>query len=154
MGFEDVFEKLEHEGVHYVVVGSVAVVLHGHARLVIDLDLVVDPAPEEARRASAALMALGFVPTIPLPLEMLTVLRMVDRAGRSIDVFARFHVPFDELWAGSEIKHAGEQPVRVCSIEHLIRVKRLISRSGDPDDIAALLAVQRSRRRLGSSRRP
>ena len=154
MSFGDVFEKLERDGVHYVVVGGVAVVLQGHERPVGDLDLVVDPAPQEARRASATLMALGFVPTIPLPLEMLTVLRMVDRAVRSIDVFARFHVPFDELWASSEIRQAGEQPVRVCSIEHLIRVKRLISRPGDPDDIAALLAIQRSRRRLRSSRRP
>ena len=63
MIYGDVFERLEAEGVRYVAVGGVAVVLHGHERPVKDLDIVVDPAPAEARRATAALMSLGFVPT-------------------------------------------------------------------------------------------
>ena len=145
MIYGDVFERLEAEGVRYVAVGGVAVVLHGHERPVNDLDIVVDPAPAEARRAQAALMSLGFVPTLPLPLEMLTVLTMLDGAGRTVDVFARYHVPFGELWSASERVRAGEGLVRVCSIEHLIRVKRLVTRPDDPKDIEALLAIERAR---------
>src|SRR2546423_7622891 len=141
----DVLERLEAEAVRYVVVGGVAVVLHGHERPVNDLDIVVDPAPAEARRATAAMMSLGFVPTLPLPLEMLTVLTMLDGAGRSVDVFARFRVPFDELWPASERVRAGGSVVRVCSIEHLIRVKRLVMGPNDPKDIEALLAIERAR---------
>ena len=109
--YGDVFERLEAEGVRYVAVGGVAVVLHGHERPVKDLDIVVDPAPAEARRATAALMSLGFVPTLPLPLEMLTVLTMLDGAGRTVDVFARYHVPFGELWSASERVSAGASQV-------------------------------------------
>ena len=138
MIYGDVFERLEAEGVRYVVV-------HGHERPVKDLDIVVDPAPAEARRAQAALMSLGFVPTLPLPLEMLTVLTMLDGAGRSVDVFARFRIPFDELWPASERVSAGGSVARVCSIEHLIRVKRLVTRPDDPKDIEALLAIERAR---------
>ena len=145
MIYGDVFERLEAEGVRYVAVGGVAVVLHGHERRVKDLDIVVDPAPAEARRAQAALMSLGFFPTLPLPLEMLTVLTMLDGAGRSVDVFARFHVPFGELWSASERVSAGGSVARVCSIEHLIRVKRLVTRPDDPKDIEALLAIERAR---------
>ena len=145
MIYGDVFERLEAEGVRYVVVGGAAVVLHGHERPVKDLDIVVDPAPAEARRAQAVLMSLGFFPTLPLPLEMLTVLTMIDGAGRSVDVFVRFHVPFGELWSASERVRAGGSVVRVCSIEHLIRVKRLVTRPDDPSDIEALLAIERAR---------
>src|SRR2546421_13001715 len=99
MIYGDVFERLEAEGVRYVVVGGAAVVLHGHERPVKDLDIVVDPAPAEARRAAAALMSLGFVPTLPLPLGMLTGLTMLGGAGRVVGVFARFHGPFGGVWS-------------------------------------------------------
>ena len=36
--FEPIFEALNRQNVRYVVVGGVAVVLHGHARLTADLD--------------------------------------------------------------------------------------------------------------------
>jgi hypothetical protein len=39
--FEQIFEALGQAGVRYVVVGGVAVVLHGHPRLTADRDLVV-----------------------------------------------------------------------------------------------------------------
>jgi hypothetical protein len=60
------------------VVGGVAVLMHGHVRPIADLDFVVDPAPEEMSRAMHALHAVGFMPSIPLPLSALTVMRMFD----------------------------------------------------------------------------
>lgn len=39
--FEPVFRALDTSGARFVVVGGVAVVLQGHARLTADLDLVV-----------------------------------------------------------------------------------------------------------------
>ena len=40
--YDDVFRSLTAAGVSFVVVGGVAVVLHGHARMTVDLDLVID----------------------------------------------------------------------------------------------------------------
>ncbi|MGH7318339.1 MAG: hypothetical protein ACRELA_01720 [Candidatus Rokuibacteriota bacterium] len=37
---EPVFKALNDSGVRYVVVGGLAVVLHGHARLTVDVDLI------------------------------------------------------------------------------------------------------------------
>src|SRR2546423_11778585 len=96
--YVDVIEQLERDQVRYVIVGGVAVVLHGHIRPVADLDLVIDPAPVEADRAIRVLTMAGFVPTIPLPITMLTVLRMHDRTHREVATFVRYHIPFDELW--------------------------------------------------------
>jgi hypothetical protein len=139
--YGDVFERLEAERVRYVVVGGMAVALHGHARPTRDLDIVVGRAPAESRRATAALVSLGFVPALPLPLELLTVQRFTDRARREVDAFARFRLPFEELWAASAHLDAAGRPARVCSLEHLIRMKRLDGRPHDVQDVAALLAV-------------
>lgn len=146
MEYGDVFERLEAERVRYVVVGGMAVALHGHARPTRDLDIVVEHAPAESRRATAALISLGFVPALPLPLELLTVQRFTDAARREVDVFARFRLPFGELWSASEHLKAAGRPVRVCSLEHLIRIKRLDGRPRDVRDVEALLAVESARR--------
>ena len=139
MEYADVFERLAAAGVRYVVVGSVAMTLRGHERPTRDLDLVVEKAPEATRRVTEALLSLGFVPALPLPLEMLTVQRFTDAAGREVDVFARFRLPFEELWAGSEFLDAAGRPARVCSLTHLIRMKRLDGRPRDLRDLEALL---------------
>ncbi|MBI4637248.1 MAG: hypothetical protein HY727_12940 [Candidatus Rokubacteria bacterium] len=49
--FEPLLDALNRAAVRYVVVGWFATVLHGYARLTADIDLVVDLAPDEARKA-------------------------------------------------------------------------------------------------------
>ncbi len=78
------------------MVSGVAVVPHGHDRSVFDLDIVIASAPDEQERALQALMRAGFVPSIPLPLNLLTVLRMFDQTAREVDVFVNYHIPFNE----------------------------------------------------------
>lgn len=147
----DVIDGLERDGVRYVVISGVAVVLHGHARLVVDLDIVIDPAPEEADRALRSLTQSGFVPSLPLPLSMLSVLRMFDRAQREIDVFVRYHIPFNDLWADSERKRLGDSIVRVASLAHLLKAKRINNRPHDLLDIEALLALEAGKDRREES---
>jgi hypothetical protein len=64
--YEPVFDALNRAGVRYVVVGGVAVVLHGHARLTADLDLAIDLSDVPARKAIEALMDLGLEPRAPV----------------------------------------------------------------------------------------
>ena len=138
----DLFERLERNNVPYVVVSGVAVVLHGHVRPVVDLDIVIASTPDESYRAMQTLNEAGFVPSIPLPLSMVTVLRMFDIAQREVDVFIRYHIPFNELWARSEQKLVGNSVVRVASLEHLLRAKRTTGRLHDLLDIEGLLALE------------
>jgi hypothetical protein len=141
--YGDVFDQLERDGVRYVVIGGVAVCLHGHVRPVADLDIVIDPAPDEADRALRALARSGFVPSLPLPLTMLSVLRMFDRSQREVDVNVRYHIPFDALWAEARQVRAGVGFVRVASLDHLIHAKRITARPHDLQDVAGLLQVRR-----------
>ena len=140
--YSDVFDQLERDGIRYAVISGVAVVLHGHVRPVADLDVVIDPAPDQAARALRALAACGFVQSIPLPLSMVTVMRMFDHAQREVDVFVRYHIPFDQLWANSRHVRVGDGVVRVVSLAHLLQAKRINGRPHDLSDIAAPLALE------------
>jgi hypothetical protein len=140
--YSDVFDRLERERVRYVVVSGVAVVLHGFVRPTIDLDIVISAAVDETRSAMHALNMLGFVPSIPLPLSVVTVMRMFDNAQREVDVFVRYSIPFEELWASSERVRVGQSVARVASLEHLLRAKRFNGRAHDLLDIEGLLALE------------
>ncbi len=140
--YGDVFDRLERDHVRYVVVSGMAVVLHGYIRPVADLDIVIDAASHEAHKAMHALTLTGFVPSIPLPLSVLTVLRMFDSTQREVDVFVRYCIPFDELWASSECVRVGASTARVMSLEHLLRAKRIHGRPHDLLDIEGLLALK------------
>ena len=125
--FCDVIEVLNRENVRYVVVGSVAVVLHGANRDVADLDLVVDPSPNEAQRCMHVLALAGFMPSIPLPLpvHLLTVVRLFDQLGREIDVFVRSENLFKELWFTSKLVQVGSHTARIAGQEQILRMKRI-----------------------------
>lgn len=139
--YKDVLERFAHDSIRYVVVSGMAVVFHGHARPIADLDIVVDPDPQQSDRALRSLLALLFVPTIPLSLSTVSVLRLFDPSSREVDLFVRYYVPFSELYADSEEHAVWGTRARVESLAHLLRVKRLLARPHDLLDIDALLLL-------------
>ena len=165
--FEPIFEALEHRQVRYVVVGGLAVVLHGHARLTADLDLVIDLSPEEAEKAIDALVGIGLRPRAPVdPADFADVSirrRWVTEQGmlvfsmwdpqnpmRSVDLFAEYPIEFDQLYGRAELLPLADTAVRVASIPDLIQMKRLGGRPQDLIDIEALEAIVERRRSEGS----
>lgn len=149
--YVDVFKRLEGAQVRYVVIGGAAVVLHGYVRPIADLDIVIDPAPAEARRAMNVLSASGFVPSIPLPLSMMIVQRLFDYSAREIDVFVRYHIPFEELWSESERLSCGDGLVRIVSLDHLIRRRCPNGRPQENHDIEMLLEIAKLRDRASEA---
>jgi hypothetical protein len=139
--FCDVLEILNRENARYVVVGGLAIVMHGATRDIADLDIVVDPSPNEAQRCMHALAIAGFIPSIPLPPQLLTVVRLFDQLAREVDVFVRYSIPFEELWANSKSVMVGNQTARIAGLEHVLQVKRLYNRAEDLADIEALMRV-------------
>jgi nucleotidyltransferase AbiEii toxin of type IV toxin-antitoxin system len=58
--FLRVLRAFQDSQIRYVLVGGLAMLLHGVDRLTADIDLVIDLAPEPASRAVATLLPLGF----------------------------------------------------------------------------------------------
>ncbi len=63
--FAPLFDTLNTAGIRYVVVGGLATVLHGYARLTVDIDLMVDLAPEQAEKVISTLTTLGLCRNCP-----------------------------------------------------------------------------------------
>lgn len=53
-----IFATLDAHGVEYVVVGGIAVQVHGHVRMTNDLDLIPAPTPRNLERLATALTEL------------------------------------------------------------------------------------------------
>jgi hypothetical protein len=64
--FEPLLAALTASGTRFVVVGGVAVVLHGHPRFTADLDVALDLTADDPRRAVDALTAVGLAPLMPV----------------------------------------------------------------------------------------
>jgi predicted nucleotidyltransferase len=57
--YRDMLECLQRHGVEFLLVGGWAVAVHGHQRATKDIDLFVNPTPENAERVVRALAEFG-----------------------------------------------------------------------------------------------
>lgn len=154
-----IFAALNEAQVDYVVVGGMAVILHGYLRATADLDLVIDLAPENCRRAMAALSRIGFRPRLPIAIENFSdpgkrkewieqrnmlVFQLWDPANplRSLDVFVKEPIAFDQLLRDAVKTDIDGMPVPIASIEHLIEMKQTAGRPRDLDDVAKLRQIR------------
>jgi hypothetical protein len=159
--FIGLFALLAAARIRFVLVGGLALVLHGLDRLTADVDLVIDLSSESARAAVQALTAAGYralAPVDPTALadpqqrrEWQTVRNMQvfsfwdsSNTRPTVDVILSPAVPFDELWIAASVVNLGGHSVRVASIEHLILMK---AAAGRPQDLAD---IERLRTKLGS----
>jgi hypothetical protein len=145
----------------YVVVGGLAVILHGHLRATRDLDLVIGLEPENCRKALHAMASIGLRPRLPVTMQdfadpakredwnrnrNMMVFQLWDPKNpeRSVDVFVREPLDFPAMLAGAVIKDLDGVPIRVASIPHLIAMKQVAGRRNDLDDIEALRQIAAS----------
>jgi predicted nucleotidyltransferase len=161
--FEPIFQTLNKAGARYVVVGGLATVLHGYARLTADVDLAVDLAPEEATKVIQALVTMGFRSQVPVSPEEfadqavrekwfrekhMRAFSLVDPANpmRVVDLLLKPEVPFGDLLARSQEVMLHTTKIRIASINDLIALKR---QAGRPQDLADIEQLEAIRRRKG-----
>lgn len=146
-------ERLIEEEIDFVLVGGLAVNAWGYVRGTKDVDIVPDPAPGNLGRLAELLRDLGGKVEVGDrrlgPDAISTFLRTGDRTLvatdlGSIDVLQGLpQVPrFDVLDAAAEEVDLGDFAVRVCSLDHLLEMKRASKRARDKDDVEALEAAQ------------
>ncbi len=152
---ETVLSALVGSQVRFVVVGGVAVVMHGHPRFTADLDLVLDLTSENLLEAQRCLDTLGYAPRVPVKLadlafaevrqrlvteKAMTVLSLTSARFRvlEIDVFVEPPFVFEEVWAEGEHVQLEHVAVPIVSVNRLIAMKRAAARPRDLEDIKAL----------------
>jgi predicted nucleotidyltransferase len=155
MLFLDMFRKFDEKGLDYVIIGGVALLMHGVVRLTADLDLMVALEQDNLRKLIDAMAELGYRPRIPEPAEAL-----LDPAKRQcwidqknmevfsfyepdqpmalVDIIIREPVDYRALRARAVMMGIDELSVPVASREDLIALKRISDRPQDREDIKAL----------------
>ena len=149
-----------------MVVGGVATVLHGYARLTADIDLVLDLEREAAARAMRALATVGLRPRVPVDPEDFADERLrsgwvrekgmrvfslfkPDEPLLSVDLFAEHPADFEGLYERADVCDLDAVPVRIASIPDLIHLKRLADRPRDREDVEKLEEILRLKRGRG-----
>lgn len=149
----DIAREFQKENIRYLIVGGVAVIVHGYGRLTHDIDLVVQLEPDNLIKAFGALARCGFRPNIPITPDQfadknlreswirekhMIVLNMFsekDPRARA-DVFVYEPFDFDQAYAEKTIDRLSDgTDVYVLDINRLIEMKKLAGRPQDLVDI-------------------
>ncbi len=159
--FEPVLKTLNDANVRFLIVGGVAVVLHGHLRTTADLDLVIELSPDNLSRALDALEHSRFQPRPPVPLRSFAdpqirrswietknmqvfSLWHEDLPGFEVDLFVEEPFDFDQAWGRRvDVPLAGTTAPVVC-LQDLLALKRAAGRARDLEDVAILESLSGS----------
>ena len=160
MSLGGVLRGLTDGGVRFVVIGGVAGVAHGWARVTNDVDICYDPSPDNRERLAAVLVGWhgylrGVEAGLPFVLDARTlrdvpVLTLVTDEG-DLDVMDRVQGvgEYGEVHAKSELIVIEDVPTPTLTLDALIAAKRATGRRKDREALLELEALREERRRRG-----
>jgi len=159
MFYLDLFRTLRDHEVRYALVGGLAMNLHGVPRMTMDVDILVDPSPENFEKVVAAAQVLKLKPGVPVELKALLdpaqrrrwveekkmiafpLVRDGDPAASLNVLIAPPLNPADAI-GRAEIKMVGGVPVALASIEDMIVLKKAAGRAQDRADLEHLERIR------------
>jgi len=159
MFYLELFAALDRHKVDYLLIGGLAVSLHGVERATMDVDITVAMNPANLAALINAAKELKLTPVLPVPLESLSnvellrdwhaqrhleafALRTPELAGVTIDVLLFPPVEFAGMTARAvEFEIAGTG-IKVVSIDDLIALKSAVGRPIDISDVEHLQRIK------------
>lgn len=150
--YEEFIESLNRNGAEFLIVGAHAVAFHARPRATKDLDLYIDPTPENAERVLAAIRDFLGTDLGIGAADLSTPGRIVQLgvAPTRIDLMARLAgIPdFQSVWTRRVDAVFGDVPAHYIALDDLIRAKTSAGREQDKADVKVLRrVVARLRRR-------
>lgn len=139
---EDFFKLLNHHGVQYLIIGGVAVNIHGYTRATGDLDIWYNPSSPNFSKLLKTIQAYGFNTIeiekaafdpkkgfirIPFDLFYIELLSIID--GK---------MPFEEAYKNAFDFRIKSTTVKVIGYDALIQNKNISRRAKDLEDISQL----------------
>lgn len=154
MFYLDLFSTLNHR-VDYVLIGGLAVSLHGIERATMDIDVTVAMTPGNLSSLVEIARELGMTPVLPVALDTLTdldqlaqwhrernleafALRAPGLSGVTLDVLLYPPVDYAQMRSRAVTFMAGDVPVVTASIDDMIALKQAVGRPIDLADIEHL----------------
>ena len=146
--FEDMLQLLDKYQVKYLIIGGLAFIYHAKPRYTGDMDLWIDGAPDNVRRANQALAEFGS-PFSLNPRNLQEILQLGVAPDR-IDFLVQ--VPgarFQTAWKRRIQGRYGRARANWIDLGSLIRIKSRIDNPRHQEDVRVLREVRRRRSRDG-----
>ena len=158
--FEQIFRELNKIKVQYLVVGGVAVNLHGFGRFTADLDLLILLEEENLKKIQKVMKLMGYSERLPISVMELSDHKKVKawqskknlkaytfnppRTGLlQVDIVIDESLKFKKLAEHKVVKYIHKIRIPVVSIQDLILMKKKANRTQDTEDVKALLELKK-----------
>lgn len=156
MLYLDLFRALDEHKVRYLLVGGLAMNLHGVPRMTMDVDLVLAMDDDNLDRFIACAETIGLSPVAPVPLQslkdadqrqawvvqkQLIAFALQNRQARipvMVDVLIAPPIDIEAAFSRAIIRSVGDMPLTIAAIEDMIHLKTGTGRAQDESDIEHL----------------
>ncbi len=160
MFYEDIFKEFNKRKIKYLVVGGLAVNLHGIPRMTQDMDIIVNMGEDNLKKILEGLEALRYKPRLPVKpaslldpkvraewmqsknLKAFTFVH-TENPAQEVDILLVSPLNFDDAYARKTVKHAGDIVINLVNISDLIEMKEGIGRTTDAYDVKMLKTLRR-----------
>ncbi|MCH7667018.1 MAG: nucleotidyltransferase [Acidobacteria bacterium] len=136
----EVFASFERHEVRYLVIGGIAAVLHGVPRATFDVDILIEPSPDNAAALLAALEEAGLgTSRLTSAQEILANEITIFEDRVRIDVQTSTPgIAFEDAWRRKDTMTFQSQDFFVVCLEDLIASKKAAGRPVDLEDVRLL----------------
>ncbi|OGI20958.1 MAG: hypothetical protein A3B68_08605 [Candidatus Melainabacteria bacterium RIFCSPHIGHO2_02_FULL_34_12] len=150
MFYEFILRKLSESKIKYLVIGGVAVNLHGYTRATNDLDIMLSFDKENVEKFSKLVKELGFKPKIPVDIIELAdpnkrehwkkernmkvfSIYNAENEFEVIDIMIQDYIDFETAYKNKKIMLDEGISIPVISISDLIKLKEIATQERDRD---------------------
>jgi Nucleotidyl transferase AbiEii toxin, Type IV TA system len=155
MFYIDLFKALQAHDINYLLVGGLAINLHGVPRMTMDVDLVIALDSDNIAKLEACAKFLGLRPNVPVKLadladahkrealfkeKHLIALSLIGDKPETptVDIVIHHPLDFKKAYQNKIERDISGTPVMLASIEDMITMKKAAGRAQDLADIVHL----------------
>ena len=155
MFYLNLFKALKDHNIDYLLIGGLAVNLHGVPRMTMDVDLLIALDTENITKLEACSQYLGLRPSVPIKLadladeskretlfreKHLIALSLIGTKPETptVDIVIHHPLDFKKAYQNKIERDVSGTPVMLASIEDMITLKKAAGRAQDLADIAHL----------------
>ena len=140
--YEEFLELLNKHDVRYCIIGAFALAFHARPRYTKDMDILIEPTTDNAKRLLMALDEFGFG-SLNLAVKDFSTQGNIIQLGYEpvrIDIITSIEgLDFTDIWKSRIQGPYGKQTVNFIDRQNLIRSKKLSNRAQDKADLELLL---------------
>ncbi|MFA5098382.1 MAG: DUF6036 family nucleotidyltransferase [Candidatus Margulisiibacteriota bacterium] len=153
--YEDIIKKLNKKKIKYLLIGGIAVNLHGVQRATGDMDIMLAMDKSNLLKFVSAVEELGLEPKVPVdPRELADPVKVnewkrkknmkvfsfwdIDNPYIVIDVMTENYIAFERAYKRRKVIESWGVKVPIISMKDLIELKKIAGRPQDLADIEAL----------------